>query len=78
MRLHKKISYEYFVENVVLKRKLYTSGKVVYNAAFKTRDNIYTDTASFFMNEPEDLSYYDAFARVQLTKKLLAQVNKGV
>ena len=78
MRLQRNITYMDFVNGVSVKRKLYTTGMVEYKGEFKMHGNLYTDNVSYNMNEPEDLSYYDNFAREQLIRKLLKQVNKGV
>jgi len=78
MRLeNKQIPYDHFVENIVVKRKLFTSGKVLYTAEFKMNNVAYSDTISYHINEPEDVPYYDNWAREQLTRKLLIQINKG-
>ncbi len=78
MRLQRNITYEEFVNKVIIRRKLYTTGKVVYNGEFKMHGKLYTEKLNYKMNEPEDLSYYDDFARQQLVRKLLRKVNKGV
>lgn len=79
MRLQRNITYIDFVNKVSVKRKLYTTGRVEYKGEFKMHGCLYTANVSYKMNEPEDLSYYDDFAREQLIKKLIKQVNnKGV
>ena len=77
MRLHnKKIPYQYFIENIKIKRKLFTSGKVIYTGEFSYEED-YIATVTYTIYEPEDVSYFDNFARTQLTQRLLAQINKG-
>lgn len=78
MKLQRQITYEEFLKNVIIRRKLYTTGKVVYTGEFEMHGSSYRDKLSYKMNEPEDLSYYDTFAREQLVRKLLRQVNIGV
>ena len=78
MRLNNKtIPYEYFIENIIVKRKLFTSGRAVYTAEFNYNGHTYSDTITYHINEPEDVPYYDNFAKDQLSRKLLIQVNKG-
>lgn len=78
MKLQRQITYEDFLNKVIIRRKLYTTGRVEYTGEFEMYGDVYTDNLNYKMNEPEDLSYYDTFARQQLTRKLLRQVNKGV
>ena len=78
MILQRNITYENFVNSVIIRRKLYTTGKVAYNGEFEMNGILYTEKVDYKMNEPEDLSYYDNFAREQLMRRLLRQVNKGV
>ncbi len=78
MILKRNLTYETFVNSVIIRRKLYTTGKVLYNGEFEMNGILYTEKVDYKMNEPEDLSYYDNFAREQLMKRLLRQVNKGV
>lgn len=78
MILKRNITYIDFVEGVSIKRKLYNTGKVEYKGEFKMNGDLYFENVSYKMNEPEDLSYYDDFAREQLIRKLLKQVNRGL
>lgn len=78
MRLNnKKIPYDQFVENIVIKRKIFTSGRAVYTAEYQTDRKTYSDTVTYNINEPEDVPFYDTWAREQLIKKLLIQINRG-
>ncbi len=78
MKLQRQITYEEFVKRIIIRRKLYTTGRVEYTGEFEMYGSLYKDKLNYKMNEPEDLSYYDTFAREQLIRKLLRQVNKGV
>lgn len=78
MKLQRQITYEDFLNRLIVRRKLYTNGRVEYTGEFEMYGDIYKDKLNYKMNEPEDLSYYDNFAREQLIRRLLKQVNKGV
>jgi hypothetical protein len=78
MKLNKTVTYEQFVENIVVKRKLFTTGNVQYKGIFDFGNKTYTDTVTYHINEPEDIHYYDTFARDQLIRKLLIQINRGI
>ena len=78
MKLLRNITYEQFVDNVIIRRKLYATGRVEYKGEFEMNGSLYSENLNYKMNEPEDLSYYDTFAREQLIRKLLKQVNNGV
>jgi len=78
MKLNNKIiPYTYFIENLVIRRKLFTSGKAIYTGEFKTERDTYSDTVTFNIDLAEDIPEYDKFAREQLIRKLLFQINKG-
>ncbi len=78
MKLQRQISKEEFYKRLIVKRKLYTNGKVEYTGEFEMYGDTYSDNLKYKMNEPEDLWYYDNFAREQLSRLLLKQVNNGV
>jgi hypothetical protein len=77
MRLNRNITYDQFLEILVVKRKLLNNGNVTYKG-FITIGNVnYIEEIGFHINEPEDIPYYDTFARDQLIRKLLIKINRG-
>jgi hypothetical protein len=77
MRLNRSITYDQFLERIVVKRKLLNNGSATYKGFITIGDVNYMDEIKFQINEPEDIPYYDTFARDQLIRKLLNKINRG-
>ena len=68
---HERINMEQFNKLFVLKRIIYTSGRVKYIGTYKN----YIEEIILSIHEKEDISYYDIFARDILQNKIIQRIN---